>query len=127
MILFLAALALASPKPLVGDFDHDGRADRVEVTSKGDRVAVRVRRGADPAHPLVIFSRKDSAGSFYLSKAKPGRYRTACAKEYDVRDAGCAMKVVRIRGDVIDFGQAESSEAVALWNGRGFTVIWLSD
>jgi hypothetical protein len=75
---------------------------------------------------VVVETMRDVAG-FYLTKAAQGRWRTACGKGYDLGEEQCRYRSVRVRGDVLDFGTREASEAMALWNGRSFQVIWISD
>lgn len=123
-----AAGAIAHPPPAIhGDFDHDGRVDRAEVIRRprGDWSLV-VRRGARPRHAEVVYSMKE-VRYFFIDHARPGRWRTACGKGYGPDQDHCTRKVVQLKGDTLDFGRQESSEAVALWTGKHFEVVWISD
>lgn len=123
----LMAAALALPQPIWGDFDHDGRRDRAGVVrNRGGGYSLVVWRGADPRRPVVVDTMGDIA-NFYIGKAARGRWKTACAKGYDLGPEQCRYMTVRVKGDVLDFGTEESSEAMAFWNGRRFEVIWISD
>jgi hypothetical protein len=121
-----AAAAFALPAPVDGDFDHDGRLDQAEIVRTGFGYSLVVRRAADPRHPAVVYS-TPRLGDFYLAKAKPGRWRTACGKGYGPGQDRCLRKTIRLAGDTLDFGVRESSEAVAIWTGRRFEVVWISD
>lgn len=122
----IMAAAVGLPAPIWGDFDHDGRRDRAGVVRSGRGVySLVVWRGVDPKRPVVVDTMRDVAG-FYLAKAPRGRFRTACGKGYDLGEP-CRYRTVRVTGDVLDFGTAEASEAMAFWNGRRFEVVWMSD
>jgi hypothetical protein len=122
----LMAAAVGLPPPIRGDFDHDGREDRAGVMRMRSGYGLMVWRGADPRRPVLVDTIGDVVG-FYLTKAPRGRFRTACAKGYDLGEAQCRYRSVRVTGDVLDFGTREASEAMAFWNGRRFEVVWMSD
>ena len=127
MIASLAAAAMLAKLPvLTGDFDHDGRPDRAELRKRGGGYELIVTRASAPRHPHVVFSMK-RLGDFYLDKARPGRWKTACGKGYGPDEGHCTHRFVTLRGDTLDFGFKESSEAVALWTGKRFETVWLSD
>jgi hypothetical protein len=129
----LAALAMAAavahfPAPIRGDFDHDGKPDVAAVVA-GPKGGYRliVHRGA-VGHPVSIvttFTRNELPD--FLTSAKPGRWETWCGKGGGNDRDPCPRRFVRLRGDTLDFGHAESTEFVAIWTGRGFEVVQLSD
>ena len=125
-LILAAAAALTLPAPLRGDFDGDGRADRAEVVARAGGHALIVTRAAAPDRPVTIDSVTDPANAF-LRLATNETRATACAKGAGASSAPCARRSMTIRGDVLAFGSLEASEAVALWNGRGFDVVSLSD
>ncbi len=125
-LVLLTVSALSLPASVRGDFDRDGKPDIARVEKVGKTYAVVVRSSG---HRYVIEPvRASDLRSLYLDKARAGRWRTWCGKGGDIGDGvPCRTKSVRIRGDVLAFGTKESSEAVAIWTGKGFDVIWLSD
>lgn len=130
MILFAmlaTAVVAAGSSQLRGDFDHDGREDVARIDARsGGKFTLRVMRGADPTHPLVLLSGVGPPD--FLDKATGGRFQTACGKGYYGYETGrCSRDWVTIRKGDLVFGYEGSSEAVALWNGRCFVVEWLSD
>ncbi len=124
----LAAVIAHLPPPIRGDFDHDGRMDRAELQLQhGGRYRLLVWRGARPGRPETVDTDFDAASDIFLTKAKPGRWKTACGKGYGPDQVTCTRKFVRLTGDTIDFGVRESSEIVALWTGHRFEAVWISD
>ena len=130
MIVAIIAAAIVAhlPAPIFGDFRHDGHRERAEVIRrpKGGYSLVVSREGQGGGRADVIFSMK-SARDFYVDRAKPGHYRTACGKGYGPDQDHCTLEAVDLKGDTLDFGFSESSEAVAMWTGRRFEVVWISD
>ena len=127
--IIMAAAIARVPAPVRGDFDHDGKPDVAEIAS-GPRGNYRliVRRGA-AGHPVSIvttFTRQELA-NLYLTKAKPGRWQTWCGKGGGNEGDPCPRTSVQLRGDTLDFGTEESTEFVAIWTGRRFEVVQLSD
>ena len=128
LLVLLAAAALAAPpKAITGDFDRDGRPDRAWIARKPGGFDIVVQRGADPHHPVVIHSERGDPRNYFLNKAVAGRWRSACAKGYDIDDAGCLTRMAKTKGGELTFGQSESTEFVALWGGGRFVVIQISD
>lgn len=125
----LMAAALGAPPPIWGDFDHDGRRDRAAfVRARNGDYKLVVWRAINPKRPVLVDAMGDSHGEdLYLTKAAHGRWRTACAKGYDLGPEQCRYMSVRVRGDVLDYGTKEASESLALWNGRRFEIVAISD
>jgi hypothetical protein len=121
----------ATPVVARGDFDRDGLRDTARIVREPDgRYRVVVQPGAKGQLPVVVYDFGRSRGDYYVARDTPGRYETACHKGYgpDAHEGRpCAHDYVVLTGDVFSFGVAESSEAVALWNGRRFEVVWISD
>lgn len=116
------------PGPIRGDFAHDGMPDVAEIVS-GRRVSYHliVHCGA-VGHPVLIvttFTRNELPD--FLTSAKPGRWETWCGKGGGSDRDPCPRRFVRLRGHTLDFGHAESTKFVAIWTGRGFEVMQLSD
>ncbi len=123
----LMAAAAAPPAPVRGDFDKDGRVDVAEVVVEGMTARLVVRPGSGgPAQTVTTWRTSDLAG-LYVEMAPPGRSRTACDKGMGDDNADCSVRLVDPSGDTLAFGSREASMAVAVWNGRGFEVHWLSD
>jgi hypothetical protein len=112
-----------------GDFDHDGKPDLAQVIKLSPhKFELVVTRGADPKHPVVVET-MDDIDDFYVVRAEPGRYQSACSKGYDLGpdDPGCKRPWTKLKGDNLGFGTQQSSDAIAIWTGKRFEVIWLSD
>jgi hypothetical protein len=123
--LLLALSVLATPAPVTGDFDHDGRSDRAEIVTVSDGAyQLQVQPGAVGAKPLVVADLQPSQlRDLFVEKASPGRVRTRCA---DVTDDKC-RRTVELAGDTLSFGTREASHAMAIWRGDRFEVVWISD
>jgi hypothetical protein len=129
LAIFLAAAIAQAPPAVRGDFDHDGKADLAKIVHvRGDTYRLVIRRGAQ-GHSLATIDtlKAEDLPNFFLGKAKPGRWATWCGKGGDDGDGPCRRKFVDLRRDTLSFGTRESSEAVALWTGHRFKVVWLSD
>ena len=125
------ACAAATPTIARGDFDRDGLRDTARVVLDADgHYRVVVLPGAKRRPPVVVYDFGRFRGDYFVARGRPGHYETACHKGYgpDARDdRPCAHAYVVLTGDVLSFGVAESSEAVALWTGRSYEVVWISD
>jgi len=110
-----------------GDFDGDGKADRawVMVSDKGHRYGLFVSRGGRSAETLADGDVSDLP-NLVLALAKPGTYKTACAKGYG-DDAQPCRRQVRARWTAIGFGSYESSDQIFFWDGKRFDSEFLSD
>ena len=127
MIAVLLA-ATAAFAPLTGDFDHDGRQDAAQIVSSGGRYVLRVTRGADPRHPVVVWDLGETKPLYpFVSTAGAGRFQTACGKGLGSDRDPCPRAWVAVKAGDLTFGVEESTGAVALWNGKRFDVEWLSD
>ncbi|WP_165185233.1 hypothetical protein [Caulobacter soli] len=127
MIALLLAAAAAFT-PLKGDFDHDGRPDTARIVHAGDRYVLRVIRGADPRKPATVWDLGRSKPPYpFVAAARAGRFQTACSKGLGRDATPCPRSWVTVKAGDLTFGNAETTEAVALWNGRRFDVEWLSD
>ena len=114
--------------PIRGDFDHDGKTDVVKFVAKpkGDyQLIVRRKRAGRPVSIITSVVRSDMPNLF-LTIAKPGRWRTWCGKGGGSVSAPCPRAFVDLYGMTIDFGTEGSTEFVAIWTGRKFTVVQLS-
>jgi hypothetical protein len=130
LLPWMMALALAgAPAPVRGDFDHDGRPDVAELVPDrrgGAALVIRLGRPGHPAFVLAHVARRD-LGDLFLARTKPGRWRTWCGKGGGQEGDPCPRRAVRVRGDVLAFGTREASETVAIWTGKGFDLVLLSD
>jgi hypothetical protein len=128
-VVLAAASLLAQPlpHPIRGDFDHDGKPDVAKVVPAArGRYQLVVVRGAR-GHPVSVVETFDDIGSLYLVKARPGRWKTWCGKGGGNENDPCPRTWVTLRGDTLDFGVEEATESVAIWNGKRFEVVLLSD
>lgn len=127
--IMVAATLAVLPAPVRGDFDHDGKPDLAEVV-RGPHGTYKlvIQRGAvgHPTEVLLTFPASELSG-FFISKGKPGRWRTWCGKGGGSDDDPCPRKSVLLRGDTLTFGTEGASESVALWNGKRFKLVLLSD
>ena len=124
-LLLAATTALA---PLKGDFDHDGRQDTAQIVSSDGHYGLRITRGADPRHPVVVWDLGAAKPLYpFVVKARAGRFQTACGKGLGSDSDPCPHAWVTVKAGDLSFGIEESTGAVALWNGKRFDVEWLSD
>jgi hypothetical protein len=127
MIALLLAATTAFA-PVKGDFDHDGRQDTAQIVSTSGRHRLQVTRGADPRHPVVVWDLGETKPLHpFVSIARAGRFQTACGKGLGRDSDPCPRAWVTVKAGDLTFGAEESTEAVALWNGRRFEIAWLSD
>lgn len=127
ILALLAAAAINLPAPVRGDFDHDGKPDVAEVVAApGGKFNLVVRRGAGPVEVVDTFDVK-AVANLYVTKAKPGRYQTWCGKGGGADKDPCPRRSVVLSGDTLDYGAEEASELVAVWTGKRFEVVPLSD
>ena len=119
----ISLLLLAAAASVSGDFDRDGRTDHayVRVTDGISELVVRRANGQ-----IVVVDRVNAHSDFYLEMMPPGDYRTECAKGLGCARS-CATPILSVRGDALQFGTREASQAVALWQDGRFRVHWLSD
>jgi hypothetical protein len=129
MLAILAAAVIHLPRPVYGDFQHNGLIEVAEVVpsvrGKFNLVIRRGRRG--PVIGVIEIIDAAYVSNLYVTKARPGRRETWCGKGGGGDDDPCPSKYVTVRRDTLDFGMSESSESVAIWDGRRFEVVLLSD
>jgi hypothetical protein len=127
MIALLLAATTAFA-PLKGDFDHDGRQDTAQIVSSGGRYVLRVTRGADSQHPVVVWDLGKTKPVYpFVVTARAGRFQTACGKGLGSDKDPCPHAWVTVKAGDLSFGIEEATGAVALWNGKRFDVAWLFD
>jgi hypothetical protein len=123
MFALIAAALIALPAPATGDFDGDGRPDTARLVKSAagaghDLVIVRASGG-----PPVLVTHVADPRNFYVHS---GRYRAACV-EFDGKMSKPCPTTSPTPKDVLIFGTEEASGAMAIWNGGGFDVEWVSD
>jgi hypothetical protein len=126
----LIAVAIARlPAPIHGDFDHDGKLDVAEIVARRDGSYQLVIRRSDRARSVSLIETisANELPSYYVTKGRAGHYRTWCGKGGGSDDDSCPRKSVTLRGDILTFGMQEASESVAIWTGKRFEVVLLSD
>ena len=119
----IAVVDAAWPRT-AGDFDRDGTGDRAYIRQLSGVPEIVVERGAGGI--AVVAPAKDPS-RFYLRVLAPGTYRTACGKGFGQRGAPCHEPSVTLDAPTLEFGGQEASQAVAIWDGQRFRVVWLSD
>lgn len=124
--LLAATLTLAQLPSLTGDFDHDGRRDAAALIKHGAEYQLVVTRGASTKKPLVLLSLANPS-NFYLGKAQGGVFATACGKGLGAGMMRCDHPRVSLKGNELAFGVREASNAVAVWKGNRFDLVWLTD
>ena len=123
MSISLVLLAAATVAPITGDFDGDGLADRAYLREAGETHELVVERGAGGTAVVQAVTPLH----LYLDVLEPGTYETACAKGLGARTAPCPERSISLARPTLQFGAGEASQAVALWDGTRFRVVWLSD
>ena len=123
----LMTAATALPRPVQGDFDHDGKTDiaRIVGTAKSGYSLI-VERGANSRQPETVFQTRQLRGLF-LDSARPGVYRTACDKKIGPDKVPCPIHHVRLDKRSLVFGYEEASSATIVWRRSRFVVVWLTD
>lgn len=106
-----------------GDFDRDGLEDRAYFRELAGHDLV-VERGVGR---MSVVAPVSDPSDFYLGVLAPGTYQTACGKGFGSRDAPCPERSVTLDRPALQFGTKEASQAVAIWDGDRFRVVWLSD
>ena len=125
MSIALAMLATAAVAPVSADFDRDGLADRASLRAAAAGYEIIVERGAGGT--AVVHAVRDPR-HLYLGVVEPGTYPTWCGKIMARRtDRACHEPSVSLAGPTLEFGTEEASQAVAIWDGGRFRVVWLSD
>jgi hypothetical protein len=128
MILGMLLAATSIIQSISGDFDHDGKRDQASIVRRGNRLDIVIRRAIAPNVPIILDHFDAPMVDVFITKASPGRWKTACAKGYDLGGSQpCRRRYVTVRGDVLDFGVRESADSIALWNGLRFEVVPMSD
>lgn len=123
MMTLLAGQAISQPA-VTGDFDRDGRPDSALIErSAAGKLSLIVRHGSGATS--TVDADIGDATNFYFDRASPGQVATACADPRASRAAcpGTALP----SGDGLLFGTREASGAVALWTGKRFESVWISD
>ncbi len=125
----LAVVVAHAPAQVRGDFDHDGKPDVAEFVAGAQGSYWLVVRRGGPGHTVSLIATftREELPNLYVTTAKPGRWSTWCGKGGGSDTEPCPRKFVQLRGETLDFGMKESTESVAIWNGKRFEVVLLSD
>jgi len=126
-IIALAATLYAMPPKVRGDFDGDGRVDIAEIVKTGGAYRVLVHPGSQPGKIIVVETLGPLSSDFFLDTARSGKWKTWCGKGGGSDDEPCPRTSVVLKGGELTFGVKEASASVAIWTGRRFEVVLLSD
>ena len=119
-----ALLAMVLPATVSGDFDHDGRPDSAAIEKRADGSFAVVITHAGGARSELTRLGADGRGVF-LKLAAPGEIAVACdAPEAPV--TACPKDQLP-DSDALAFGTDQGPEAVALWTGKQFALVWIED
>lgn len=125
MSLALILAAVAATTPVSADFDRDGLVDGAFLREAAAGYEIVVERGA--GETAVVHTAPDPR-QLYLGVLAPGTYATWCGRKLARRpDRPCDEPSIRLAGPTLAFGMQEASQAVAIWDGARFRVVWLSD
>ncbi|HEX8553891.1 MAG TPA: hypothetical protein VF695_04205 [Sphingomonas sp.] len=112
-MLWAIVLALAGPSgAMTGDFDRDGRVDRVLVEKRGGQYNIMMYRSFGDVVPVEM--NIPVTEDFKLRKVNRVDRVTAC-------NFASLSRYACDAGDVLQFGSATQS-AMAVWNGVRFIV-----
>jgi hypothetical protein len=113
MLLALLLAATGTQAVMTGDFDRDGRIDRVFVAKDGDKHKIMISRSLF-SDTVVVENHVDVGPDFKFNKVKRENRRTVC-------DFASLSRYVCDAGDVLQYGNGVES-AMAVWNGQRFIV-----
>lgn len=87
----------------------------------GRRLVIKHANGA-----VSTINRKvNDPATLHLKIAAPGEVATACADPRASR-AACPANALP-RGDALAFRNSEAANAVALWTGKRFEIVWIAN
>ena len=117
-----------------GDFNGDGVADKAmllvskENRSVGLFVFMSQAKGKFKTYQLSIVKDASSLQANGISKALPGKYKSACGKGYWQCKKG-ELSEISIETDAVNFFKSESAESYFYWDKHTgvFRRIWISD
>ena len=113
MIWALLLAAAAGPSgAITGDFDRDGRIDRVRVEKRGDQYNVLMSRSFGDVVPVEM--NIPNVEGFKFRKVNRTDRVAAC-------NFAALSRYACDAGDVLQYGSATQS-AMAIWNGQRFIV-----
>jgi hypothetical protein len=127
LAIAIAAAVYALPPKVRGDFDHDGKMDLAEIVKIGGTYKVVVRPGSHPQSIVVVETLGHLDGDFFLDTARAGRWKTWCGKGGGSDHEPCPRTAVVLKGGDLTFGRKEASEWVAIWTGKRYQTVLLSD
>lgn len=93
------------------------------------KVIVLNRSDSGRLTPLELKEGIGSPNNMFVQTVKPGRYRTAYGKGYDMGEREKGPRLVELNCDGINLGTFESADALYYWDQRkeGFVEVWMSD
>jgi hypothetical protein len=113
MVLALMLAAAAGPSGAIGgDFDRDGRPDRIRLERKGDVYRVMLYRSTGEVVPVEM--NVPVTDDFKFNKVSRENRAAVCQH-------ASLSRYVCDSGDVIQYGSPTQS-AMAVWNGQRFIV-----
>jgi hypothetical protein len=113
MLLAMILAAVGPGAVITGDFDRDGRMDRVAISKDGNLHKVMMYRSF--MSDVVMVEMKVEVGNdFKFNKVNRVDRRAAC-------DFASLSRYACDAGDVLQYGNGVSS-AMAVWNGQRFIV-----
>ena len=112
MLLAILLLAAGPGGAIMGDFDRDGRPDRVRIEKDGSLHKIVMARSTGETVPVETHVKVDD--KFKFSKVNRTDRRAVC-------DFASLSRYVCDAGDVLRYGNGVE-EAMAIWNGQRFIV-----
>jgi len=112
MLLVLLLAAAAPGNVITGDFDRDGRMDRIRLQKTGEIYRIMMFRSTGEVVPVEM--NVPIADDFKLRKVNRQDRVAAC-------QFASVSRYVCDAGDVVQYGSATRS-AMAVWNGQRFLV-----
>ncbi len=112
------------------DFDGDGKQDTVRllINDKKNKIGLFVELSSKPDETQLAEDDKTAIQVMGVTIAMPGKYKTACGKEYWACEKN-EPAALNLKYPAIDYFKKESANSFFIWNKKAkqFERVWMSD